>query len=63
MPYSKREHELALATAIAMTTADYQMEKTEAKANNKKYDPNNGIEIFEQAYQHALKYYSGNYPD
>lgn len=63
MECSRREHEMALATAQSLTISDINEDKEKAKAAGRIYNPNKAVATFEDNYTHALEYYQGRYPD
>ncbi|MCX2455665.1 hypothetical protein [Lacticaseibacillus nasuensis] len=56
---SRREHELALAVASALAPSEIQIERDKDKL----FDPRVATEIVDVAYQQALNYFVGKYPD
>lgn len=60
---SRREHELALAAAIAVGKAEIESETTNRKKKGEHFFPTEGIEYVEEAYLHALETFTGKYPD
>lgn len=61
---SKREHDLAIAAAIVVGKQqfDEQIAEDQARGRNS-VDPNAGLSIVANAYDHALEMFIGQYPD
>lgn len=61
---SRREHDLAIAAAIVVGKQQFDEQIAEDQEHGRNsVDPNVGLDIVANAYNHALEMFIGQYPD